>query len=100
MTPRKGGALMIWWFYHAVAVYDPGRRWHPFHGFRVGTCLFQWGLIIAFLVLTNRYWAERVGGEGQIQMSVSGYIVMTVVVGGIWGGFVYLLYRTVRPEKR
>jgi hypothetical protein len=33
-------------------------------------------------------------------MSVSGYIVMTVVVGGIWGGFVYLLYRTVRPEKR
>jgi hypothetical protein len=33
-------------------------------------------------------------------MSLSGYIVMIIVVGGIWGGFGYLLYRTVKREKR
>jgi hypothetical protein len=29
-------------------------------------------------------------------MSVSGWIMMIVVLGGVWGGFVYLLARSVR----
>ena len=31
-------------------------------------------------------------------MSASGWITMVVVLGGVWGGFVYLLARSVRQE--
>jgi hypothetical protein len=33
-------------------------------------------------------------------MSLSGYIVMTVILSGIWGGFAYLLYQTLKGEGR
>jgi hypothetical protein len=29
-------------------------------------------------------------------MSASGWIMMIAVLGGVWGGFVYLLVRSVR----
>ncbi len=29
-------------------------------------------------------------------MSASGWIVMTLVLAGVWGGFVYLLLQTVK----
>lgn len=29
-------------------------------------------------------------------MSVSGWITMIVVLGGVWGGFVFLLLKSVR----
>jgi len=31
-------------------------------------------------------------------MSASGWIVMVLVLGGVWGGFVYLLIRTARAD--
>lgn len=31
-------------------------------------------------------------------MSLAGWIMMVVVLGGVWGGFVYLLYRTVQQK--
>ncbi len=32
-------------------------------------------------------------------MSASGWIVMTLVLAGVWGGFVYLLLQTVKRGK-
>jgi hypothetical protein len=32
-------------------------------------------------------------------VSVSGYVVMAVVLGGIWGGFAYLIYLSVKRER-
>jgi hypothetical protein len=33
-------------------------------------------------------------------MSASGWIMMVVVLGGVWGGFVYLLAKSVRQDER
>jgi hypothetical protein len=33
-------------------------------------------------------------------MSASGWIMMVVVLGGVWGGFVYLLAKSIRQGER
>ncbi len=33
-------------------------------------------------------------------MSLGGWIMMVLVLGGIWGGFVYLLYQTTRQDRQ
>ena len=32
-------------------------------------------------------------------MTASGWITMVIVLGGVWGGFIYLLLQTVRQEE-
>jgi hypothetical protein len=32
-------------------------------------------------------------------MTASGWAVMVIVLGGVWGGFAYLLLQTVRQDK-
>jgi len=31
-------------------------------------------------------------------VSLSGWITMVIVLGGVWGGFVYLLFKTMKQE--
>ena len=31
-------------------------------------------------------------------MSLSGWITMVIVLGGVWGGFVYLLLKTMKQS--
>jgi NSS family neurotransmitter:Na+ symporter len=64
VIPVEFLALMIWWFYQAVAVYDPEGWWNPFHTYSLGTTVLQWGLLIALLILVNRWWSARVGARG------------------------------------
>jgi hypothetical protein len=33
-------------------------------------------------------------------VSASGWIVMVLVLGGVWGGFVYLLIHTARADRK
>ena len=33
-------------------------------------------------------------------MPLSGYIMMTIVLVGVWGGFVYFLYRTIKQNRQ
>jgi NSS family neurotransmitter:Na+ symporter len=63
VIPLEFLALMIWWFYKMVTEFDPDGWWHPFHTYSVGTTLMQWGLLLAFLLLVNRWWAARVGAK-------------------------------------
>ena len=63
VIPLEFLALMIWWFYKMVTAFDPDGWWHPFHTYSVGTTLMQWGLLLAFLLLVNRWWAARVGAK-------------------------------------
>jgi NSS family neurotransmitter:Na+ symporter len=66
IVPLEFVALIAWWFYQAATAFDREGWWNPFHTFSVGTALFQWGLVIAALLLLNRAWARRVGaGEGE-----------------------------------
>ena len=60
LIPLEFAALMTWWLYQAVTEYDPEGWWHPFRTFSVGTFVFQCGLLIIFLLLTNRFWVSKV----------------------------------------
>lgn len=37
--------LLIWWFFQSISWY-PENWWHPFEEFTLGTCLFQWLIVI------------------------------------------------------
>lgn len=66
VIPLEFLALMIWWFYRMITELDPERWWHPIRTSSVGTTVLQWGVLIATLLVLNRWWANRVGAtEGQ-----------------------------------
>ena len=52
--------LMVWWFYQSVR----GQGWRealdPFSSFNLGTLLVQWAVVLALLLLANR-WLGREG---------------------------------------
>ena len=55
LIPIEFIILLGWWFWQAVAIYDPEGWWNPFRTFSLGTCLFQWAVVIAvFLIFNNR----------------------------------------------
>ncbi|MFQ5791498.1 MAG: sodium-dependent transporter, partial [Acidobacteriota bacterium] len=60
LIPIQFLALMAWWLYQAATVYDPEGWWNPIRILSVGTVVFQCGLLILILVLTNRFWVARV----------------------------------------
>ena len=99
LIPIEFVAMMAWWFYQAVHVYDPEGWWHPFHVNSIGTCLLQWGILLAFLFLTNRIWARSCGCQRRDRMNLSGTIVMILVLAGVWGGFAYLVYLNVKQKQ-
>ena len=52
--------LITWWFYQSIAIYEPSAWWHPFKSFSVGTCLFQWGIVIILFLLLNRWLVKKI----------------------------------------
>ena len=65
IIPLEFFVLIIWWFYQAIAVYDPAGWWNPLHTFSVGTCILQWGIVIGlFLLLNNRIFDQTTRGKG------------------------------------
>jgi len=60
IIPLEFTALIIWWFYQSIAVFDKEGWWNPFHIFSVGTCIFQWGIVIIVLIIINKYIVNRV----------------------------------------
>lgn len=59
VIPLEFIALIAWWFHQAIQ-WDPKGWWHPFHTFSIGTCLFQWGILILVLFLFNRRMSQRI----------------------------------------
>jgi len=53
VIPLEFAAMLGWWFYQSITSYDPAGWWQPFHVFSVGTCLAQWGMVLALLFLFN-----------------------------------------------
>jgi len=56
--PLEVVALIGWWFW-VVIVADPEGWWNPFHVESVGTCLFQWGIVLFVLLFLNRWIARK-----------------------------------------
>lgn len=53
LIPAQFLAMISWWFTKAIRN-DPGGWWNPLHSGGIGTCLFQWGILLAILFLFNR----------------------------------------------
>ncbi|MDZ7374054.1 MAG: sodium-dependent transporter [candidate division KSB1 bacterium] len=66
-NPLLFAAMVAWWFYQSATSYDPQGWWHPFHRFSLGTCLFQWGLVVLALLLLNRHLVVGTLREGSRQ---------------------------------
>jgi NSS family neurotransmitter:Na+ symporter len=64
-VPAEFLLLIGWWFYQAIAVFEPHSWWNPFRTFSLGTCLAQWGVGIATLILVNRVLVQRFMGKGE-----------------------------------
>jgi NSS family neurotransmitter:Na+ symporter len=66
IMPAEFFFLLGWWFYQAIAVYEPEAWWHPLQTFSVGTCLFQWGVAITLFVLLNGWIVARIDRQNTI----------------------------------
>lgn len=59
LIPLQVFLLIVWWFWLSITEYDPTDWWNPFSTFSVGTCLLQWGMIMAAFILLNRWMVRR-----------------------------------------
>ena len=64
IIPVEFIVLIGWWFYQAITVYQPVGWWNPFKTFSVGTCLFQWGIVIVIFKLLNKKIIQRLKLQG------------------------------------
>ncbi len=60
--PAQVLILVGWWFWQVIQA-DPQNWWNPFAPESVGTCLFQWGVMLAIFIAINRFVAERTLGR-------------------------------------
>jgi len=56
--PVEVVTLIGWWFWVVIRA-DPEGWWNPLKVESVGTCLFQWGLVLFIFVWLNRWMAHR-----------------------------------------
>lgn len=54
IIPIEFVVLIGWWFWQAVATYDPAGWWNPFRTYSLGTCLFQWAVVIGLFITANK----------------------------------------------
>ena len=58
VVPVQALVLLVWWLYQASG-WDPQGWLNPFGVETVGTILLQWGVVLAGLLLANRWLARR-----------------------------------------
>lgn len=54
VLPTEALLLLIWWLYRSVG-WNPRGWYNPFGSATLGTCLFQWGLVILIFLLLNGF---------------------------------------------
>jgi len=59
LIPLEFIVLIIWWFSQAIS-WNPTTWWKPFEENSVGTCLLQWGIILAIFLIFNRWIASAI----------------------------------------
>lgn len=59
LIPLQVIALIGWWFYLAITDFDKEGWWNPLNTYSVGTCLLQWGIMIAAFMLLNNWMIRR-----------------------------------------
>ncbi|MCH9687055.1 MAG: sodium-dependent transporter [Deltaproteobacteria bacterium] len=59
VVPTLAVVLLGWWLYLSATTYAPETWWDPTDPFSVMSCVVQWGVAIAVLLLANRWLADR-----------------------------------------
>jgi len=59
IIPLEFIVLIGWWFWQAIQWY-PKTWWNPFEEYTLGTCIFQWGIVIIFFLIFNNKLANRI----------------------------------------
>lgn len=59
LIPLQVIVLIVWWFSLSIFSYDTEGWWNPFHTYSVGTCLLQWGVMMAVFLALNRWMVRR-----------------------------------------
>lgn len=59
LVPLQVIVLIVWWFSLAITSFDREGWWNPFSTYSVGTCLLQWGIVMALLIAFNRWMVSR-----------------------------------------
>ncbi|MFN2431459.1 MAG: sodium-dependent transporter, partial [Gemmatimonadota bacterium] len=62
--------LMGWWFYQSVSGQGLAQALDPFASFNLGTLLVQWVLVLAALLVLNRWLAREELGAGDAEPPV------------------------------
>jgi len=63
IVPLEFIVLIIWWFWQAIGWSkepDTAPWWHPFGAGSLGTCLFQWAIVIVLLIILNKTINNRI----------------------------------------
>ena len=58
--PLLSCVLLGWWLWLSATVYSPETWYNPTDPFSLMTCLLQWGIVIAALLMLNRMISERI----------------------------------------
>jgi NSS family neurotransmitter:Na+ symporter len=59
VIPLEFVCVLGWWFWQSATFLDPQGWWNPLHTTSIGTCILQWGAVIAFLLLLNRWMGKK-----------------------------------------
>ena len=59
VIPFLAAVLLVWWLYQTIAVYAPDTWYDPTDPYSFMTCVLQWGLVMVFLMLMNRWLVAR-----------------------------------------
>ncbi|MFQ5743468.1 MAG: sodium-dependent transporter [Acidobacteriota bacterium] len=60
LIPLEFALMIVWWLWQAATSGEAW--WNPFGVFTLGTCLFQWGVVLLLFYLANHAIAERTLG--------------------------------------
>lgn len=64
LIPIQFIAMIGWWFYKAISDFAKDDWWDPFSVYSVGTCLFQWVLVIVIFAIFNKRMMRRILSNG------------------------------------
>jgi NSS family neurotransmitter:Na+ symporter len=62
IIPLEFVCVITWWFWKSLTVFDPEEWWNPFRTTSLGSCIFQWSIVIAVLLALNRWIGRKMLG--------------------------------------
>ena len=62
VIPLEFVILIVWWFWQSVE-WNPQTWWNPLGEYTLGTCIFQWGIIIVIFLFFNNKIAGKINFE-------------------------------------